>query len=765
MNVYAQTPCSFNLFSSSVGNDNQSICVMDPIRKIEYSSVILPTITGLPTGLSTIRNGNIFAISGTPQQIGVSTFTITVADASCSTSSATGTITVVDNCCTVERLSGNKIQVNGRSNACVNNLINPISYAVELSSTITNLPPGLSFNTSTYPPTIEGTPTQTGNYALILTSVGNNCNTRQISPVISVSSCSPCQANLKTTSGPTVQTVCKGTPMTMISYDPTLPYTVIGLPPGVTSNYIAGMVCITAPCPGPHLDISGSPTVEGIYTYTLVPESGSCVPTLSKTGTITVAPNSTTNPNACPGFISVKGSVYQDNNSNCSMDSGDQSIDNIHIKLYDSNNNLLAHRYTSSGAYDFTIPDPVGGTYTVKLDTEGKPFTAQCVSPGLSTSVTLTTANPGITDVNFNINCVQDIGVQSVVPRGRVFPGQLHMLSVVAGDMNDFYHFSCSPADAGTAKVTVTGPVTFIGIAQGSRTPAITGNEFTYTITDWGTVNVKSDFGLFFKTDTTAQAGDTVCVIVVLTTFGSDFDSNNNTYSFCYRVNNSYDPNLKEVYPVDVGPGFEYWLTYTIHFQNTGNAPAINIRLKDTLDANLNVETFQVLNYSHPNIVSVYNDVLNVYYPNIELADSASNPEGSKGFVQYRIKPKANLPLGTKINNTANIYFDYNPPIATNTTVNEFKAGIISVIENEANTVFAVYPNPGTGKYFIKLLEGTTISSGIIEVYNLLGELVLNSKVQNNITAIDLSQEPNGVYFINIITESGVYAQKLIINK
>lgn len=765
MNAYSQTPCSFNLVSSSIGQDNQSICIMDPIIKIEYSSVILPTITGLPAGITTFRNGNLFRISGTPQQVGVYTYTITVQDASCTTNTATGTITVVDNCCTNRRLSGNEVSPAGYQNACVNLPMNPSTYDVELSSTITGLPPGLSFNTASYPPAIEGSPTQTGSFTYTLTSTGNNCNTRKTSLKISVTNCTTCQENLAPGSGLGTQTTCRDLPITPISYDVSKPTYVIGLPPGVIATY-SSMVCFTAPCPGPSVEINGTPTVEGIYTYTLIPEGGNCSGSGMSTGTITVLPpnNSTTSP-GCNGFVGIRGFVYHDNDNNCTKDSTDQNINNIHLKLYDENNKLLAHRYTSSGAYDFTFSDPDGGTYTVEIDTEGKGLTGQCVSPGLTFPVTVS-ANTVANHINFNIKCNEDIGIQSIIPTGRVFPGQQHRLKIIAGELNEQYGLICPAPGAGTMTVTVTGPVTFNGIASGAQTPTILGNEYTYIVSDWATISNHYDFGLRFTTDTTAQAGDTICVRAVLTTSGSDFEPNNNTYTFCYLVSNSYDPNLKEVFPVDIAPGFEDWLNYSIHFQNTGNAPAINIRLGDTLDGNLNLETFQVVNYSHDNSVCIYNGLLSVYFPNIELPDSASNPQGSQGFIQYRIKPKAYLPLGTQIKNTANIYFDYNPAIVTNTTVNEFKAGgMITISESEANTVYTVYPNPGTGKYFIKLLEGTTISAGTIEVYNLLGEMVLDSKVQSNITPIDLSQQPNGVYFVNLKTENGVFVQKLILNK
>ncbi|MBL0071787.1 MAG: hypothetical protein IPP34_08225 [Bacteroidetes bacterium] len=43
------------------------------------------------------------------------------------------------------------------------------------------------------------------------------------------------------------------------------------------------------------------------------------------------------------------------------------------------------------------------------------------------------------------------------------------------------------------------------------------------------------------------------------------------------------------------------------------------------------------------------------------------NESGSQGFVTFRIVPFQGLPDGTVINNEAGIYFDYNPPVITNT--------------------------------------------------------------------------------------------------
>ena len=57
-------------------------------------------------------------------------------------------------------------------------------------------------------------------------------------------------------------------------------------------------------------------------------------------------------------------------------------------------------------------------------------------------------------------------------------------------------------------------------------------------------------------------------------------------------------------------------------------------------------------------------------FPNINLPDSNSNEPGSHGYVQFKIRAKNNIVIGDVLSNTANIYFDFNAPIITNTTNN-----------------------------------------------------------------------------------------------
>lgn len=456
------------------------------------------------------------------------------------------------------------------------------------------------------------------------------------------------------------------------------------------------------------------------------------------------------NPGGCQSAEGIAGWVYEDTNSDCELNGGDDLIKNVPLKFYNTGTSQFGITNSKNNGY-FFYPTSVGN-YIVIVDTLNKPYESNCLYPGVDTTLVTTLANPLAGSVNFDVKCkpVLDLGVQSILHHnGIVFPGQQHTLNVIAGHTSQWFGLNCfSSAGSGQVEITVTGPVTFNGAAIGALTPSTNGNVFTYSISDFDSINSISDFQLLFTTNINAQAGDQICVHVEITQLAGDINPLNNIKDYCYTVVNSMDPNYKEVYPKDVLPGFDDWLTYTIHFQNTGNAPAINIRVLDTLDTNLDAATFEVINYSHFNNFTLMNGVLDFRFPNILLPDSTSNLAGSQGFVQYRIKPVSNLPEGTQIENTANIYFDYNAPITTNTTVNNFLTTVGSNEKIQALDLL-LFPNPSTGLFNLS-------ATANVEVYNIVGELI---STLNNAKTIDLSNEPNGVYFVKL---NGTTSKKLI---
>jgi uncharacterized repeat protein (TIGR01451 family) len=350
------------------------------------------------------------------------------------------------------------------------------------------------------------------------------------------------------------------------------------------------------------------PDVNGVPSLNIRNNPNTCVPNYTNDMT-SVSLNkplcdlndTVNNPQGCQSAKGISGRIYEDDNSNCLWASNEQGIQNIPVRIFDAGMNQVG--VTSSlrnGSYFFPVNI---GTYTVMVDTTGKPIVPSCPNPGLDSSLTMAVGDSLAEGINFGFECESgfDIGALSAHVEGWVFPGQPHELRLNLGDISHFYNLNCAQGVSGTVVVTMNGPVSYLNNLPGTMMPAVAGNTLTYTIADFSTVDFFNDFGLEFETDTTAQSGNLVCVDVMVNPIAGDNDTSNNHFTYCYEVINSYDPNNKLVYPKEVAPGFEDYLSYTINFQNTGTAPAFNIRLEDTLSTDLDLETFQVTGFSHKN--------------------------------------------------------------------------------------------------------------------------------------------------------------------
>ncbi|MBL7746969.1 MAG: hypothetical protein JNM19_06050 [Chitinophagaceae bacterium] len=146
----------------------------------------------------------------------------------------------------------------------------------------------------------------------------------------------------------------------------------------------------------------------------------------------------------------------------------------------------------------------------------------------------------------------------------------------------------------------------------------------------------------------------------------------NNVSNVDQPVTGSYDPNDKTEshgpgFPVQLLAAGEY-LNYTIRFQNTGNDTAFRVLIRDTLDPKLDWSSLQMISASHNYRLTVTNgNILEWKFDPIILPDSTHNEPASHGFVAFRIRPRHDLAAGDTIANRAGIYFDFNPPILTNT--------------------------------------------------------------------------------------------------
>jgi uncharacterized repeat protein (TIGR01451 family) len=183
--------------------------------------------------------------------------------------------------------------------------------------------------------------------------------------------------------------------------------------------------------------------------------------------------------------------------------------------------------------------------------------------------------------------------------------------------------------------------------------------------------------------------------------------------AFCGTVTGSFDPNDKTGFPTGltqanlIQPNQQ--LQYLIRFQNTGNDTAFTVVIRDTLDANLNIFTVTPGVSSHAYEFRMYGPrVLEWTFNNILLPDSNVNEPASHGFVTFHVEQAPNLSNGTIISNDADIYFDLNSPITTNTTNHQINDGYLvssiqELLPSNNTPSISIFPNPGNGTFTIAL--------------------------------------------------------------
>jgi uncharacterized repeat protein (TIGR01451 family) len=171
----------------------------------------------------------------------------------------------------------------------------------------------------------------------------------------------------------------------------------------------------------------------------------------------------------------------------------------------------------------------------------------------------------------------------------------------------------------------------------------------------------------------------------------------------CQIIQGAFDPNDKIGYPTgyknDHFVAQNQDIEYKIRFQNTGTDTAFTVVVRDTISDKMDISSIEFGASSHKYEAEIYGKgILKFTFNNINLVDSFKNEPKSHGFIQYRIKQKKDLIFGTKIYNSAGIYFDFNDPVLTNQTLHTVGAReiISAVVERtiEPNFAVKISPNP-----------------------------------------------------------------------
>lgn len=246
--------------------------------------------------------------------------------------------------------------------------------------------------------------------------------------------------------------------------------------------------------------------------------------------------------------------------------------------------------------------------------------------------------------------------------------------------------------------------------------------------------------------------GTTITATAVISFGSPDGDPTNDAYVRTTTIVGSFDPNDKlaqtstrssdAVYYLDA----DHWIDYTIRFQNTGNAEAINVFLIDTISPLLDLGSLEILGASHAFTAQLRpGRVLRFDFPGILLPDSASDLLGSQGFASFRIRPVSALPVGAVLANNADIFFDFNEPVRTNTAtlIAEFSTAVPQ--RGHGSPILA--PNPVRDLLTISAPAGSTR----IEVLGADGRLVLTAAPRDAILRIDAQRLAPGVYTVRCL--------------
>ncbi|MDD5570663.1 MAG: YCF48-related protein [Bacteroidales bacterium] len=445
----------------------------------------------------------------------------------------------------------------------------------------------------------------------------------------------------------------------------------------------------------------------------------------------------------------INGIVFLDKNNNCNKDYDEVALPNQTIKVY-RNSKLYSMDYSNeNGNYGFFVPNK--GSYYLKLDT--------IINNGLHLNCidSIIPITNSFTDTNIAYICPTNFDLYSSLTALRFRPGENANLYL------NVYNNSCSPI-TGKVKLILDTLTNFV-----SSIPAavISGDTLIWNFTALDNTSfLKFSISLFTKT--TAIIGDSVCFKVIISPDKYDFNPNNNTLIKKFPIRNSWDPNMKEVTPTIKGNGIlpNQELIYTIYFQNKGNAEAININIFDTLDKNFDISTFKVLTYSHqPIYITMRYDsmhtILKFNFPDIFLKDDKTSEIESHGFVTYSVKLKENLPFGTKVNNTAFIYFDYNPAVVTNTLENEITDKVIKHNSIKSNNL-VIFPNPATNIVILQKNDYTK-QTYTLSIRNIQGQEVLSKKIMfANTYKLDLTNLTKGMYFLTLQNDKESHVSKVV---
>lgn len=464
-----------------------------------------------------------------------------------------------------------------------------------------------------------------------------------------------------------------------------------------------------------------------------------CLPNLPPQLSVGILPVCGT-ASTCEPHPTASGKLYYDVNNNNIFDS---SIDiAINSKVFINSVNSWTAITNQSGNYLMKLDSGVLNTIR-----PGSYFPYDSAINPASYNITPLSGGSQGDSFNFAIHLIPNIyDLQVNVINGHARSGQVQSVTAIV-------------ANNGTSNVSnvtlkVIKPSFCTSVTTNPTYSSISGDTLI-----WNSISLNifknQSFYIQWLVNSSISPGTNYVISGIVLPITGDTTPLNNVMIVHDSVRSSYDPNEKLV-NIDALPvnKLNTDLAYTVYFQNTGNDTAFYVYIQDSLSNNLDLSTFQMLGASHTYQFDIRDHgLLEVIFPNIKLVDSSVSRTLSQGYFQYTAKPKKNLQVGTLINNRADIFFDKNAAILTNTVHTKIVDSLVTPTEVPkigSGLQASIFPNPASKTLYIVLHE----ENAQLTLYNVQGAVLQQQKLGHN-SVVNISKVPAGLLIGKIETAQG----------
>jgi hypothetical protein len=433
----------------------------------------------------------------------------------------------------------------------------------------------------------------------------------------------------------------------------------------------------------------------------------------------------------------ILGSTFIDGNMNCLKDPSEQAMPNAWIEV-DNGNQHLTRLTNSAGQYTALVND---GDFQVSA-TPPLPYWEICNTPQ---QAQISSQSPMDT---------LDFGAQAVVDCPHINL-DMSMPFLRLCDDGKIYGRICNDGTIPALDTKVSILLDTFLTLDSATVPFVANgnNSFLFDTGNLGLFECL-DFKLYVNTDCAAPLGwlhcleaeatpDTICHPAV--------SPSNSSITECILNVGSYDPNDKTAYPPGQGEAHiiekDTEIKYQIRFQNTGTDTAFSVVVVDTISELLDARSFRQGASSHAYRVEWGNDnAVKFIFDPIVLPDSIVDEPASHGFVNFFITPKFGLLSNTVIENKADIYFDQNAPVTTNTWFHTIGNIIDEVTSTFEKAGITVRPNPTND--FLNIQVPDNYLNGSVHLYDAFGRSLRAAILNAADMKWDVSNLPSGVYYV-----------------